>query len=68
MTPVILLYSLRAHGYVYPNGTYGTQINDARRFTGPEAIEYAKRHINHEGASILIPINLSILNEIQEAS
>lgn len=65
MTPLYLLYSARAQGWVYRNGTYGTLSAEARQFTAEEAVEYAKRAMPKEGASSLFPVSVSLLTSIQ---
>ena len=52
----VLLYSLRAQGWVYNNGGYGSQRKEARVFELNEAIEYAKRAMPKEGGSVLLPV------------
>lgn len=66
MVPMnIILYSLRAQGYVYNNGAYGSNPADARTFTETEAIAYMKRFVNHDGSSVLLPVNTDILGQVQ---
>lgn len=66
MVPLnIVLYSLRSMGYVYQNGAYGSDISQARAFTADEAIAYMKKFVNHEGASILLPVDRDVLASVQ---
>lgn len=67
MSPQFILYSLRAQGYVYNNGAYGSDYTQARQFPEPEALEYMKRFVSHDGASILLPVSLSLLQTVQGA-
>ena len=64
----IILYSTRALGYVYNNGAYGSQHTLARTFTRDQAAEYMKRHVTHDGASPLLPVDLDLLNEVLGAA
>ncbi len=63
----IVLYSLRAQGFVTPNGTYSSQIKDARLFTEAEAVAYAKRAAPLEGPSPLIPVERDVYTQINGA-
>ena len=56
MEPSYLIYSTRGQGWVNRGGTYGTQLEEARRFHPDEAFEYCKRANNAEAFPILIPV------------
>lgn len=53
---LFLIYSTRSQGFVYRNGTYGTEVPNARQFGEAEAFEYCKRGAPKDGASPLFPI------------
>lgn len=68
MEPSVHLYSLRAQGWVYNNGGYGSLRSEAKRFTPAEAIEYAKRAMPREGGSVLLPIREDDIIAIEGAT
>lgn len=68
MTHTVYLYSLRAQGWVYNNGGYGSLRKEAKRFTSAEATEYAKRALPREGGSVLLPVREDDIVAIEGAS
>lgn len=64
MGPTYIIYSLRAQGFVNRNGTYGSQVSEAREFSPAEAIEYCKRARPNDGDSPLIPVDRNLYTEI----
>lgn len=68
MEVTVHLYSLRAQGWVYNNGGYGSLRSEAKRFNRAEAIEYAKRAMPREGGSVLLPVREDDIISIEGAS
>lgn len=64
MAELYIIYSLRAQGWVYRNGGYGSLYTEAKDFTRGEAVAYAKRAGSPQEPSPLIPVPLQMYKEV----
>lgn len=60
-----IIYTLRGLGFVGNAGQATTDRAAAKTFTKTEAIEFAKRQVDHNGTATMYPIHLDMLDEIE---
>lgn len=59
------LFSLRLSSWMFTNGTYGSDIKQAKKFTAEEMLMMCQKHYNSVDQTYgLIPVRVGTLEEI----